>query len=91
MELPAVLTANKGLNEPRYASLKGIMAAKKKPLDSMDLSQLGLDPAAVGAARVRVSALEYPAPRGEGKVVKEEARESVRQLVAWLRDSAKVL
>jgi electron transfer flavoprotein beta subunit len=90
VRLPAVLTANKGLNEPRYASLKGIMAAKKKPLETVGLSALGVDPGEV-AGRSTLTALEYPPPRGEGKVVKDEARESVRQLVGWLRDQAKVL
>ena len=91
VDLPAVLTTNKGLNEPRYASLKGIMAAKKKPLETVGLSALGLDAAALGAPKARLGALEYPAPRGEGKLVKEAAAESVRQLVGWLKDEAKVL
>src|SRR5512134_3970714 len=47
--LPAVISAQKGLNEPRYASLKGIMAAKKKPIQVLDLAGLGLGPAAVAA------------------------------------------
>ena len=46
--LPAVVSAQKGLNEPRYASLKGIMAAKKKPVQTLDAAALGLDAAAVG-------------------------------------------
>jgi len=45
--LPAVISAQKGLNEPRYASLKGIMAAKKKPIQALDAKGLGLDAAAL--------------------------------------------
>jgi electron transfer flavoprotein beta subunit len=86
VELPAVLTANKGLNEPRYASLKGIMAAKKKPFEIRD----GVpDPA--GVEQVTLLKLEYPAPRGEGKIFKDEPGEAVRHVVNLLRGEAKVL
>lgn len=88
VELPAVLTANKGLNEPRYASLKGIMAAKKKPLETLDRAALGLGDAPQSVSLIK---LEYPAPRSEGKVFKGEARESVRQVVDLLRQEAKLL
>ncbi len=90
VDLPAVLTANKGLNEPRYASLKGIMAAKKKPLESQDLASLGLDAGDMGAG-ASLAALEYPPPRAAGKVLTGESREAVQKLVALLRDEAKVL
>jgi electron transfer flavoprotein beta subunit len=56
--LPAVFTTDKGLNQPRYASLKGIMAAKKKPIDEK--------PAAASEPVLEVVALELPPPRGRG-------------------------
>lgn len=59
IQLPAVLTAQKGLNEPRFASLKGIMKAKKKPLDKKTAADLGLDAGAL-APKVSVTALAAP-------------------------------
>jgi electron transfer flavoprotein beta subunit len=82
LELPAVLTADKGLNEPRYASLKGIMAAKKKPIEEK--------PAALGEPRLEILALELPAPRKAGRVVGQGAA-AVAELVRLLREEAKAL
>ncbi len=90
VDLPAVLTANKGLNEPRYASLKGIMAAKKKPLETLDLAALGLAGAAAGAG-TSLAGLEYPPPRAAGKILQGETAETVPQLVSLLKNEAKVL
>jgi electron transfer flavoprotein beta subunit len=80
--LPAVVTAQKGLNEPRYASLKGIMAAKKK--------EIATEEADAGAAPVEVVRLTLPPPRPEGRIVGEGA-EAVPELVRLLREEAKVL
>ena len=80
--LPAVLTAEKGLNTPRYPALKGIMAAKKKPIETR--------PAALGAARVVVSALALPPERKAGRIV-GEGPDAVPELVRLLRTEAKVL
>ena len=80
--LPAVLTTDKGLNEPRYPSLKGIMAAKKKPLE--------VKPVKLGAGALEVLAMVPPPARKEGKVVGEGAA-AVPELVRLLREEAKVL
>jgi len=80
--LPAVLTAEKGLNTPRYPALKGIMAAKKKPIE--------IRPAALGAVRAQVSALAPPPERKAGRIV-GEGPDSVPELVRLLRTEAKVL
>lgn len=80
--LPAVLTCDKGLNNPRLPSLKGIMAAKKKPLETR--------PAALGEARLEVLALQPPAERKPGRIVGEGA-DAVPALVELLRTEAKVL
>ncbi|HEY6865973.1 MAG TPA: electron transfer flavoprotein beta subunit/FixA family protein, partial [Candidatus Eisenbacteria bacterium] len=80
--LPAVLTAEKGLNEPRYASLKGIMAAKKKPIEEK--------PAELGEPRLERVALELPAGRKAGRVVGQGVA-GVAELVRLLREEAKAL
>ena len=92
-DLPAVLTAQKGLNEPRYASLKGIMAAKKKPVEVVGHAELGVAAEEVGkqGARIRWAKLEPPPPRPEGKIIEGEPEEAVPQLVRLLREEAKVI
>ncbi|MEM7166050.1 MAG: electron transfer flavoprotein subunit beta/FixA family protein [Planctomycetota bacterium] len=80
--LPAALTCQKGLNEPRYANLKGIMAAKKKPIETI--------PAAEFSPALNIASLTPPAPRPDGKIVGEGV-EAVPELVRLLREEAKVL
>ena len=80
--LPAVITCDKGLNTPRLPKLKGIMAAKKKPLD--------IRPVELGAGSVEVLGLELPSPRSEGKIV-GEGPDAVPELINLLRNEAKVL
>ena len=82
------MTCQKGLNEPRYASLQGIMAAKKKPLELWRPEKVGLEPAATGEQWLK---LELPPPRPEGKVLKGEAAEVAQQLVKLLSEEAKVI
>ena len=80
--LPAVLTCEKGLNSPRYPALKGIMAAKKKPIE--------VKPAQLGTPAVSVKALTSPPERKEGRIVGEGAS-AVPELVRLLQQEAKVL
>jgi electron transfer flavoprotein beta subunit len=80
--LPAVLTTDKGLNEPRYPALKGIMAAKKKPLE--------IKPTTLASGGLEIVALTPPPDRKEGKIVGEGAP-AVSELVRLLREEAKVL
>ena len=82
VELPAVVTITKGPYEPRYPSLKGIMAAKKKPMEEK--------PAEVGTSRIQVRSYDDPEPRPEGRIVGEGV-DAVPELVDALRDEAKVL
>jgi len=79
---PCVVTAQKGLNEPRYPSLKGIMMAKKKPIETVDAEDV--------APRVETIGLEYPPERPEGKIVGEGV-EAVPELVRLLREEARVI
>jgi electron transfer flavoprotein beta subunit len=82
--LPAVLTTDKGLNDPRYPALKGIMAAKKKPLDVKPVQ------VSTGEGTLEVLALSPPPERKEGKIVGEGVG-AVTELVRLLREEAKVL
>jgi electron transfer flavoprotein beta subunit len=88
--LPAVVSAQKGLNEPRYASLKGIMAAKKKPIQVLDLAALGVDAAAI-APRVRVTALELPPARPAVRMIEGDPEAQARELIRLLHEEAKVV
>jgi electron transfer flavoprotein beta subunit len=91
--LPAVITADKGLNEPRYATLPGIMAAKKKPIAVKNAAALGLDPSTVGAAAALVveTGLTLPPPRPAGRILKGDAASTAAELVRLLREEAKVI
>jgi electron transfer flavoprotein beta subunit len=92
-ELPAVITAQKGLNEPRYASLKGIMAVKKKVIPEWTLADLGVDAASVGpgAAALRLGDVSLPPPRSAGRVLEGDPKETARELARLLREEAKVI
>lgn len=81
-ELPAVLTTDKGLNEPRYPALRGIMMAKKKPLEVKDVS--------AGGGGLEIVELALPPERTEGKIV-GEGPDAVPALLEALRNEAKVL
>lgn len=91
--LPAVITCQKGLNEPRYASLPGIMKAKQKPLQELDLKTLGLDPAAVGVAGAKLKLVKLipPATRTAGQILEGAPSQAVKDLVRLLREEAKIL
>ena len=80
--LPAVVTIDEGIARPRYPSLKGIMAAKKKPLESK--------PAQLGAPRVTVQKMELPPDRPAGRII-GEGTAAVPELVRLLQTEAKVL
>jgi electron transfer flavoprotein beta subunit len=89
--LPAVVTWDKTQHQPRYASLKGIMAAKKKPLAVRKVAELGLDDAEIASPRVVWEALELPPPRQTGKKIEGDPAEAARELVRLLREEAKVI
>ena len=80
--LPALITAQKGLNDPRYASLKGIMASKKKEI-------IEKQPAAVNNS-VEIISMKKPAPKQAGKILGTDAT-AVPELVRLLREEAKVI
>ena len=82
LDLPAVLTTDLRLNEPRYASLPNIMKAKKKPIDTTTPAELGVDV----SSNLKTLSVEAPAERSAGIMV-----ESVDELVAKLKTEAKVI
>jgi electron transfer flavoprotein beta subunit len=88
--LPAVISAQKGLNEPRYASLKGIMAAKKKPIEPRDAASLGLSAEDLGP-RTKVIALELPSTRAAVKMIEGDADSQVHELLRLLHEEASVI
>lgn len=86
--LPALLAVDKGINTPRYASLPGIMKAKKKEIKGYTLGDLGLSGE---QPRVRESQYELPPDRPPGKKLAGDAATQVRELVRLLREEAKVI
>jgi len=88
LPLPAVLAAQKGLNEPRYPTLKGIMGAKKKEIKDVKASDLGLGGE---AAQLTVTALEALPPRPPGRIIQGDVATAVKELVRSLREDAKAI
>lgn len=91
--LPVVLSCDKGLNEPRYASLPGIMKAKTKPLAKKSPADLGLDAGEVGRAGAVVVASEFhlPPDRPAGRIIEGDLPAACAELVRLLREEAKVV
>jgi len=92
--LPALFTTQRGLNEPRYASLPGIMKAKKKPLEVKTVAALGLDPVRVGAAgrRIVVKALRLPPERKAVRMIAGETPAAMAaELVRVLHEEARLI
>jgi electron transfer flavoprotein beta subunit len=88
--LPALISAQKGLNEPRYASLKGIMAAKKKTIEVKDAAALGLEAGAL-APRTVVTSMELPAARSAVRMIDGDPETQAKELLRLLHEEAKVI
>ena len=88
MMTPAVVAANKGLNMPRYASLPGIMKAKKKTLKEIEFSALNIPASDI---KVKYSGMTLPAEKPAVKMISGDAAAQASELVKLLRDEAKVL
>ncbi|MGH7391781.1 MAG: electron transfer flavoprotein subunit beta/FixA family protein [Candidatus Rokuibacteriota bacterium] len=86
--LPAVLSAQKGLNEPRYPTLKGIMGAKKKEIKDLKAGDLGLGGEPPQLSVVKLEALP---PRPPGRVIPGDVPTAVKELVRALREEAKAI
>jgi electron transfer flavoprotein beta subunit len=88
LSLPAVLSAQKGLNEPRYPTLKGIMGAKKKEIKDVKAGDLGL---AAEPPQLSLLGLEALPPRPPGRVIQGDVQTAVKELVRALREDAKAI
>jgi electron transfer flavoprotein beta subunit len=90
--LPAVLEIQAGLNHPRYASLKGIMAAKKKEIADVKAADLGLDASQVGAAgsRIEVVSVAFPDAGKGAQILEGDAKAAAAKLVEKLQKEARV-
>ncbi len=90
VNLPAMFTAQQGLNEPRYPSLPGIMKAKKKPLEKLTPADLGLSEEQL-VAHTETLSYHPPAAREAGRIMEGDLDQQVKDLVRLLREEAKVL
>src|SRR5688572_32152611 len=93
LELPAVISVGDAINEPRYPSLKAIMGAKKKPLDTKSIADAGIEADRVGYEGARAHCSDFAAPPAKeaGRIIEDEdTAATVEQIVAWL-DERKLL
>src|ERR687897_1959142 len=87
VDLPAVIAVGDAINEPRYPSLKAIMGAKKKPLDTKGAGDVGIEGDKVGeeGSRTAVLAINPPPEKEAGQIIEDEdTDETVEKIVAWL-------
>jgi electron transfer flavoprotein beta subunit len=93
IQLPAVLAIQSGINQPRYATLKGIMQAKKKETKTLSLGDLGMQPHEVGPAGSKVEhlGLSFPERKKKTVVIEAEPEEAAKRLMETLRKEARVL
>ena len=83
--LPAVVAVSDAINEPRYPSLKGIMGAKSKPQETLDLAAIGIDVGLVGEAGSKTTVLELGPPPSRGDQVKiEDDGSGAEKIVEYL-------
>jgi electron transfer flavoprotein beta subunit len=85
--LPAVISVGDAINEPRYPSLKAIMGAKKKPLETVSAGDVGIDASLVGGdgSRVQCGDFKDPPAKSAGQIIEDEdTTETVEKIVAWL-------
>ncbi len=89
VSLPAVISVGDAINEPRYPSLKAIMGARKKQLDTLTASDAGIDASMVGAegSRVQCGDFKDPEAKAAGQIIEDEdTGETVEKIVAWLEE-----
>jgi electron transfer flavoprotein beta subunit len=93
LPFPAVITTQKGLNEPRYPSFRGIRQARRKPFNQWTVADVGLEASEVGAAGAQVEVVEVlpPPDRPAGRIIPGEPAEAAAEVVRLLREEAKVI
>lgn len=89
VSLPVLVTAQQGLNEPRYPSLPGIMKAKKKPMERLTIDDLNID----GDITAKTTVVEtfLPPKKEAGRILSGDIQDQVKELVQLLRNEAKVI
>jgi electron transfer flavoprotein beta subunit len=90
MPLPALLTIQSGINKPRYATLKGIMAAKTKPIKKLTIADLGLSPSDL-APRQKITRVYVPEKRAHTEFFEGSGKEIAAKIVDKLKNEARVL
>jgi electron transfer flavoprotein beta subunit len=90
LTLPAVVTVSDSINEPRLPAMRGIMMAKKKKIQTMDLAELMTTPDEVGAAKSEIAEFMKSETRQAGQKFEGDAAEITAQVVALLANEAKV-
>ena len=90
MPLPALLTIQSGINKPRYATLKGIMAAKNKPIQKLTPAELGLSVAEL-APRQKITKVCFPVKRAQTEFFEGSPKEIASRLVDKLKNEARAL
>lgn len=88
--LPAVISAQKGLNEPRYETLRGIMAAKKKEIPIISIEELEIEEALL-CSGIEILKLETPPPKKAGRIIQLPPEEAAKEIVRFLREEAKII
>jgi electron transfer flavoprotein beta subunit len=88
--MPLLVTAQQGLNDPRYPSLPGIMKAKKKPLEELEMDDIDVEEDEV-EQKTKTIEVFLPPARKEGKILEGELEEQVKELVSLLRSEAKII
>jgi electron transfer flavoprotein beta subunit len=89
VQLPAVISVGDAINEPRYPSLKAIMGARKKPLESVSIGDVGIEGSEVGdeGSRVQCGDFHDPEAKPPGQIIEDEdTNETVEKIVAWLEE-----
>ena len=89
VEMPAVISVGDAINEPRYPSLKAIMGAKKKPLDTKSAGDVGIETDKVGeqGSQTTVEAINPPPQKEPGEIIEDEdTNETVEKVVSWLEE-----
>ena len=88
--LPAVISAQKGLNEPRYETLKGIMMAKKKEIPILSFEDLDLKEEDI-VPLLEITKMESPPSKQAGKIIEEEPKEAAKKMVEFLHQEANII
>jgi electron transfer flavoprotein beta subunit len=88
--LPALFTTQKGLNVPRYSTLPGIMAAKKKEIKEIKIEEIKIDQRTF-SPKTKIIKMEFPQEKKQGKILCGEINQQVKELVSLLKQEAKVL